>query len=163
MIVVKVFVWYFAVIFCYARNIFLWKGQLGILLVVLVFSSVISIKDYMRVYDNTFTTAVNNAFRYGKTTEFQYVSLWTRNLKWTKISFSCKYMTSYKFLSWNIWSRSNHSHFSSHCTKKLSFPLRISSVNVTRPQFSANLVTFTESLNGILHFLCSVLKINTFS
>ena len=34
----------------------------------------------MRVYDNTFTTAVNNAFRYGKTIEFQYVSLWTRNL-----------------------------------------------------------------------------------
>ena len=37
--------------------------------------------------------------------------------------------------------------------RKRSFPLRISSVNVT----PADLVTFTEEiLNGKLHFLCSV-------
>ena len=91
MIVVKIFVWYFAVIFCYARNIFLWKGQLGILLVVLVFSSsIISVIHYMCVHDKhlgsfkkiltisfeIFITAINNIFRYHK---FRCVSLWTRN------------------------------------------------------------------------------------
>ena len=41
-----------------------------------------------------------------------------------------------------------------HCTKKWSFPLRISSVNVTK---FAGLVTFTEKiLNGKFHSLCSV-------
>ena len=36
-------------------------------------------------------------------------------------------------------------------------PLRISSVNVSKPQFPADLVTFTgEILNGKLHFSCSV-------
>ena len=42
--------------------------------------------------------------------------------------------------------------------KKWSFPLRISSVNVTKSaQKTADLVTFTgEILNGKLHFLCSV-------
>ena len=40
--------------------------------------------------------------------------------------------------------------------KKWSFPLRISSVNVTKSA-TANLVTFTEEiLNGKLHFLCRV-------
>ena len=40
--------------------------------------------------------------------------------------------------------------------KKWSFPLRISSVNVTKSQFPANLVTFTEEiLNEKLKFLCS--------
>ena len=40
---------------------------------------------------------------------------------------------------------------------KSSFPLRISSVNVTEPQETADLITFTEEiLNGKLHFLCSV-------
>ena len=40
----------------------------------------------------------------------------------------------------------------------MKFPLRFSSVNVTNPQFPADLVTFTEEIfNGILHFLCSVL------
>ena len=42
--------------------------------------------------------------------------------------------------------------------KKSSFPLRISSVNVTKPQFPADLVTFTEEiLNGKLQFLCSAI------
>ena len=27
MIVIKIVVWYVAVVFCYARNIFLWKGK----------------------------------------------------------------------------------------------------------------------------------------
>ena len=41
-------------------------------------------------------------------------------------------------------------------TQKWSFLLRISSLNVTKPQFLADLVTFTEEmLNGKLHFLCS--------
>ena len=41
--------------------------------------------------------------------------------------------------------------------KKWSFPLRISSVNGTNPQFPADLVTSTEEiLNGKFHFLCSV-------
>ena len=39
--------------------------------------------------------------------------------------------------------------------KKWSFPLRFSSVNVTKPQFPAYLVTFTEEiLNGKFNFLC---------
>ena len=48
---------------------------------------------------------------------------------------------------------------------KLNFPfalhkevsqLRTCAVNVTKPQFTADLVTFTEELlNGKLHFLCS--------
>ena len=40
--------------------------------------------------------------------------------------------------------------------KKSSFPLRISSVNVTKPQFPVDLVAFTqENFNGKFHFLCS--------
>ena len=40
--------------------------------------------------------------------------------------------------------------------KKWSFPVEISSVNVTNPQETADLVTFTEEiLNGKPHFLCS--------
>ena len=40
--------------------------------------------------------------------------------------------------------------------KNKSFPLRISAVSVTKPQFPADVVTFTEEiLNGKLHFLCS--------
>ena len=40
--------------------------------------------------------------------------------------------------------------------KKLSFPLRVSSVMWPNPQFSTDLVTFTEEiLNGKLHF-CAV-------
>ena len=43
-----------------------------------------------------------------------------------------------------------------HCTKKWSFPLRISSVMWPNPQEAADLPTFTEEiLNGKLHFLCS--------
>ena len=39
--------------------------------------------------------------------------------------------------------------------KKWSFSLRISSVNVTNPQETVNLVTFTEEIfNGKLQFLC---------
>ena len=42
---------------------------------------------------------------------------------------------------------------------KWSCPLRISSVNVTNPQETADLVTFTEEiLNVQLHFLCSVMN-----
>ena len=41
--------------------------------------------------------------------------------------------------------------------KKWSFPLRISSVNMTKSTGNCGLVTFTEEiLNGKLHFLCSV-------
>ena len=40
--------------------------------------------------------------------------------------------------------------------KNKSFPLRISAVSVTKPQFPADVVTFTEEiLNRKLHFLCS--------
>ena len=43
-----------------------------------------------------------------------------------------------------------------HCTKKRTFPLRISSANVIKSVGNADLVTFTEErLNGRLHFLCS--------
>ena len=44
-----------------------------------------------------------------------------------------------------------------HCTKNWSFPLRISSVTVTKSAGNyAYLITFTEEiLNGKLHFLCS--------
>ena len=41
--------------------------------------------------------------------------------------------------------------------KKWNFSLSISSVNVTKPQFPADLVTITaEILNEKLNFLCSV-------
>ena len=41
--------------------------------------------------------------------------------------------------------------------QKKSFPLKISSVNVTKPMETADLVTFTEEiLNGKLHCLYSV-------
>ena len=41
--------------------------------------------------------------------------------------------------------------------QKWSFPLRISSVNVTKSAENCGLVTLTEEiLNGKLHFLCSV-------
>ena len=41
--------------------------------------------------------------------------------------------------------------------KKIRFPLRISSVNVTKSAVSTDLVIFDkEILNGKLHFLCSV-------
>ena len=44
--------------------------------------------------------------------------------------------------------------------KKWNFPLRTFSENVTKLQFPANLVKFTEEiLNGKLHFLCSVTMI----
>ena len=41
-----------------------------------------------------------------------------------------------------------------YCTaQKISFPLRISYVNMTNPQFPTDLVTFTEkNRNGKLHF-----------
>ena len=40
--------------------------------------------------------------------------------------------------------------------KKSSFPLRIFSLNVTKSQFAADLVTFTEEIfNGKLHFWSS--------
>ena len=43
--------------------------------------------------------------------------------------------------------------------KKLSFSLKIYSINVTNPQFPADLVPFTEEiLTGKLHFLCSVMN-----
>ena len=43
---------------------------------------------------------------------------------------------------------------------EVSFPLRISSVNVTNPHFPVDLVTHTEKiLNGKIHFLCSVIEL----
>ena len=43
--------------------------------------------------------------------------------------------------------------FTSTMSKKWRFPLRISSVNVTKPQETADLVTFTEEIpNGKLYF-----------
>ena len=45
--------------------------------------------------------------------------------------------------------------------KKWSFRLRISSVNVTK--YAADLVTFAETLNGKLYFLCSDAKYTIFS
>ena len=40
------------------------------------------------------------------------------------------------------------------CARKLNVPLRIFSVNVTKPAVSANLVTFTEDiLNGNFNFV----------
>ena len=48
------------------------------------------------------------------------------------------------------------SHFT--LRKKLSFPLRIPSVNPTKSAVSTDLVTFTEEiLNGKIHFLCRTL------
>ena len=45
-----------------------------------------------------------------------------------------------------------------HIAQKKSFPLRISLVNVTKSQKTADLVMFIkEILNGKLHFLCSVI------
>ena len=48
-------------------------------------------------------------------------------------------------------------YFNTPPTKKKSFLLKISSVNVTKSSVSCDLVTFTEDiLNGKLHFLWSV-------
>ena len=57
-----------------------------------------------------------------------------------------------------ISSKRNSSQFST-LHKKWSFPLRISSVNVTNQQFPADLVTFSEEmLNGKLHILSNATK-----
>ena len=51
---------------------------------------------------------------------------------------------------------SNGNETKSALYKKRSFPLRISSVNVTKSAGNWDLVTFTEEiLSGILYFLCS--------
>ena len=43
--------------------------------------------------------------------------------------------------------------------KKWSFPLRIFSLNVAKPEDSCGFVTLMEeTLNGKLHFMCSVLS-----
>ena len=60
----------------------------------------------------------------------------------------------------SMWGRGAHlinfKNLQEAVHKKWSFPLKISSVNVTIPQFAADLVTFTEEIfNGKLHFLCS--------
>ena len=48
-----------------------------------------------------------------------------------------------------------------HTAKNWSFPIRISSVNVTKPQIPADLVTFTEEIfNGKFHLLCSVERLS---
>ena len=45
----------------------------------------------------------------------------------------------------------------SYTAQKSSFPLRISSVNVTKSSWKSGFVTFTKELrNEKLHFLCSV-------
>ena len=43
-----------------------------------------------------------------------------------------------------------------HCTKKWGFPLSISSVNVTKPQETADLVTFTEEILMEDFIFCAV-------
>ena len=54
----------------------------------------------------------------------------------------------------NLMMQHNLPYNSQH--KKWSFPLRVSSVNVTNLQFPANLATFSEEIfNRKLHFLCS--------
>ena len=46
-----------------------------------------------------------------------------------------------------------------YTAQKISFPLRISLVNVTKSAVSCGFLTFTEeTLNGKLHFLCNVIK-----
>ena len=61
-----------------------------------------------------------------------------------------------KYLAILIVLKSAKRQIRSTALKKWSFQLKISSVNVTEPQFPADLVTFTEeTLNGKLHFLCS--------
>ena len=46
-----------------------------------------------------------------------------------------------------------------HYIKNNFFQLKISLVNVTKPQLPADLITFyEETLNGKLHFLCSALN-----
>ena len=48
--------------------------------------------------------------------------------------------------------------------KKWSFPLRLSSINVTKFEFPSNLVNFTEDiLNRELLFLCSAAIVNSVS
>ena len=50
-------------------------------------------------------------------------------------------------------------HQHKHCTKIGSFPLRISSLNMTKSTGNCGLGQFTEEiLNGKLHFLCSEIK-----
>ena len=50
--------------------------------------------------------------------------------------------------------------FFSNTVQKMKFPLRISSVNVTKSAETTDLVTFAEEiLNGKLHFLCSEIRV----
>ena len=63
--------------------------------------------------------------------------------------------TSYKNCAASQTSMDDASLFRLALQKKRSFPLKISSVNLTK--FPADLITFTEEIfHGKLHFLCSV-------
>ena len=78
----------------------------------------------------------------------QQLKLWTQD--------SVKYVCTRNFAS--VKTKLNKLRTASFPCTKISFPLRISSVNVTKSAGHADLVTFTEEiLNGKLNFLCSLL------
>ena len=76
---------------------------------------------------------------------FRFYNSW--KFQKTKVSIGLKWINS--ALIETYW-------YLTYCTKTWSFPLRISSVNMTKSA-DADLVTFTEEIFNVkLHFLCSV-------
>ena len=91
-----------------------------------------------------------------ETPPFLHVTWCNSVITWqtSENAFQNRWVPLFHFTRPNHPNQSNQS-YNPHCTKKWSFPLRISSVNVT-----SDLVTFTEEiLNGKLHFLCSALNL----
>ena len=92
---------------------------------------------------------------------------WIRDAEWSRrfqqrAFFTWRAFTLYRGITWKMykdirkWMNLCHSYITLH--KKWSFPLRISSVNVTKTTGNCGFgITFTEEiLNGKLQFLCSV-------
>ena len=75
-----------------------------------------------------------------------------KDKKFRQLRYVTKILGHFMFKDVRGWELTDESN-KVYCQKKLSFLLRISLVNMTNPQFSADLVTFTEEIfNRKLHF-----------
>ena len=78
---------------------------------------------------------------------------WIYRIKRITLNFHCFKVTSVRIIS--LYANGIDT------AQKMKFPLRISSVNVTKSQFLADLVTFTEEIHdGKLHYLCSDISVS---
>ena len=119
-------------------------------------------------YIPTFQSVCSNYFR-GHSPKSNFQFFYEKFLKFSSIRFSNMIFIFSKGKKYKLFTDCIHSNNAvfqlttqDTCTltlhKKPSFPLRISSVNMTNSQFPADLVTFIEEiLNGKLHFLCNVM------